>query len=586
MPEYFDTVSAVDPHASTSGLLRFGVNPATGADVGVPRALSPRRRNTLVMSKDPSTRVRALARMTADLVGAKERVVVFDTTGELTQQLLHIVRTERPEDAHLVRLMDPGDAIGPVLNPLEMDPDIAGCIVKKLLTDAGAALPHEVEVGVAVAHALALLNVRLAAEGADHRMTLRELALCATDHTFRARVMRVMPYSDLIALCEEEQLDFRGESLADLNEAFAPLSDALSIFRGSAGELMARRSTHADPSNIMPHGQVTILRCPQNCDPSVKTMTQLPYLELLLELISPDLTGARPAIEQRSVLVCDDASWMEQELVLKMLRDKIYQRATLLIGMPELGESDLISLALHTPTFIAAKPSNVRRQKCVGRIAFDEDERSVAERWEAAKPGQVAACWPDGSELVNPADRAPARQMIDLPPLAPRATHEDEAVFRVDHPSPVDHPLAAILSLLAGLEPLQAVRVKEMLVGGEMMEWLKLPYLDSYHCEDGPALHNLETGEQIWYRYGQYHRADGPALTRGQKKVWVLYGQIHRMDGPAIVDARDSTVEWWAHGKRVDGDSDGTRLRNEWERAAAAYERRWKPSVRPLRIRV
>ena len=54
------------------------------------------------------------------------------------------------------------------------------------------------------------------------------------------------------------------------------------------------------------------------------------------------------------------------------------------------------------------------------------------------------------------------------------------------------------------------------------------------HREDGPAV-EWANGDKFWYRNGQLHREDGPAEEWADgDKFWYRNGQLHREDGPAV----------------------------------------------------
>ena len=67
------------------------------------------------------------------------------------------------------------------------------------------------------------------------------------------------------------------------------------------------------------------------------------------------------------------------------------------------------------------------------------------------------------------------------------------------------------------------------------------------HREDGPAV-EWNDGEKWWYRDGERHREDGPAIecTDGTKE-WYREGERHREDGPAI-ERSDGTKVWYRNG--------------------------------------
>lgn len=75
-----------------------------------------------------------------------------------------------------------------------------------------------------------------------------------------------------------------------------------------------------------------------------------------------------------------------------------------------------------------------------------------------------------------------------------------------------------------------------------------------YHRDDGPAV-EWNNGSKMWYKAGALHRADGPAITNplGDKE-WYFNGNWHREDGPAI-ECRSGKKVWYIHGilTRLDG---------------------------------
>ena len=52
-------------------------------------------------------------------------------------------------------------------------------------------------------------------------------------------------------------------------------------------------------------------------------------------------------------------------------------------------------------------------------------------------------------------------------------------------------------------------------------------------------------GTVRWYKDGQFHREDGPAVEwNSGTKSWYLNDKLHREDGPAI-EWSDGRKEWW-----------------------------------------
>jgi hypothetical protein len=57
-------------------------------------------------------------------------------------------------------------------------------------------------------------------------------------------------------------------------------------------------------------------------------------------------------------------------------------------------------------------------------------------------------------------------------------------------------------------------------------------------------------GTRSWWRYGQRHRMDGPAVEYPDGyREWYRDGRLHREDGPAIEGA-SGYREWWRDGQR------------------------------------
>jgi hypothetical protein len=64
------------------------------------------------------------------------------------------------------------------------------------------------------------------------------------------------------------------------------------------------------------------------------------------------------------------------------------------------------------------------------------------------------------------------------------------------------------------------------------------------HRLDGPAI-ELSDGTKYWYKEGEYHRLNGPAIELSDgTKYWYKEGKRHRLDGPAR-EYSDGTKEWW-----------------------------------------
>jgi hypothetical protein len=91
--------------------------------------------------------------------------------------------------------------------------------------------------------------------------------------------------------------------------------------------------------------------------------------------------------------------------------------------------------------------------------------------------------------------------------------------------------------------------------GDGTQEWWKNGQL---HREDGPAVIHPD-GTQKWWKNGKRHREDGPAVIypNGSQEWW-KDGKLHREDGPAIVYP-DGIEQWFHDGKlhREDGPAVG-----------------------------
>ena len=87
-----------------------------------------------------------------------------------------------------------------------------------------------------------------------------------------------------------------------------------------------------------------------------------------------------------------------------------------------------------------------------------------------------------------------------------------------------------------------------------------------YHRLDGPAIER-SNGDKIWYQNDQRHRLDGPAveLSNGDKE-WYQNDQLHRLDGPAVERSNGDKI-WYQNGQRHRLDGPAVELSNgdkEW----------------------
>jgi hypothetical protein len=76
-------------------------------------------------------------------------------------------------------------------------------------------------------------------------------------------------------------------------------------------------------------------------------------------------------------------------------------------------------------------------------------------------------------------------------------------------------------------------------------EWYKE---GEYHRLDGPAI-ELPDGTKLWYKEGELHRLDGPAVEYPSgEKHWYKEGKQHREGGPAV-EYPDGYKAWYKEGK-------------------------------------
>jgi hypothetical protein len=79
----------------------------------------------------------------------------------------------------------------------------------------------------------------------------------------------------------------------------------------------------------------------------------------------------------------------------------------------------------------------------------------------------------------------------------------------------------------------------------------------------------LPDGTKFWFKNGEFHREDGPAIEfpdgfqywcqdglsrkKNGPKLWFKNNKLHRLNGPAVENA-DGTKECWIDGKRIKDD--------------------------------
>ena len=68
---------------------------------------------------------------------------------------------------------------------------------------------------------------------------------------------------------------------------------------------------------------------------------------------------------------------------------------------------------------------------------------------------------------------------------------------------------------------------------------------------DGCYMVDNANGNKEWYRNGQLHREDGPAIEHPNGyKAWCRNGKLHREDGPAIEYSTGGKA-WWRNGEQL-----------------------------------
>jgi hypothetical protein len=70
----------------------------------------------------------------------------------------------------------------------------------------------------------------------------------------------------------------------------------------------------------------------------------------------------------------------------------------------------------------------------------------------------------------------------------------------------------------------------------------------------------------VWYRHGERHRDDGPAVDSASGKEWYRNDKLHRDDGPAVERA-DGTKEWFRNDQRLT-DEEVAAIKNRTETAS------------------
>lgn len=91
------------------------------------------------------------------------------------------------------------------------------------------------------------------------------------------------------------------------------------------------------------------------------------------------------------------------------------------------------------------------------------------------------------------------------------------------------------------------------------------------HRDNGPAIEYADGGRK-WYRYGYLHRDDGPAIEQADgRRYWCRKGRLHRNDGPAI-ERPNGDKEWHLNGKFYGMTHDDEPAPQLWVEAGGIYK--------------
>ncbi len=98
-------------------------------------------------------------------------------------------------------------------------------------------------------------------------------------------------------------------------------------------------------------------------------------------------------------------------------------------------------------------------------------------------------------------------------------------------------------------------RFARMISNGVRFDYAELFGID-YHVYRDISYRDRYVWYSVWTRYGQKHRADGPAVTSANgNEEYFIKGQMHRTDGPAAIYDNGEHMEYYIRNKlhREDG---------------------------------
>lgn len=66
----------------------------------------------------------------------------------------------------------------------------------------------------------------------------------------------------------------------------------------------------------------------------------------------------------------------------------------------------------------------------------------------------------------------------------------------------------------------------------------------------GPAYISERYDIEEWFKDGEYHRIDGPAIRHKNNEYWFRDGKKHRLDGPAVITG-GGPKQYWIEGQQL-----------------------------------
>jgi len=83
------------------------------------------------------------------------------------------------------------------------------------------------------------------------------------------------------------------------------------------------------------------------------------------------------------------------------------------------------------------------------------------------------------------------------------------------------------------------------------IKWFIMAYHNTSMTTDLAHRHEKEIKSKNWYKNGELHRIDEPAIIHSDgKEEWFQNGKRHRDNGPAIF-LPNGTEHWYQNGRRI-----------------------------------